>query len=208
MKYLYHITHIDNLADIIKMDGLWCDAERIRKQIKTTNIAHSHLKERRDRWPVPVAAGGFVSDYVPFYFAPLSPMLYAIYRGNVEGYEGGQKDVIYLVTSAEIASQQDKQWCFTDGDAYLRITDYYDSLDLLKTVIDWQVMRDKYWNKIPADTDRPRRRKAEFLVYKFFSWTGISGIGTFNTEILDRVVELTNSNKHQPQVKVVRQWYY
>ena len=46
------------------------------------------------------------ADYVPFYFGPKSPMLYAIKQGKVEGYQG-QREIVYLVAAAEeIAAPQ------------------------------------------------------------------------------------------------------
>jgi hypothetical protein len=86
---IYHITPIDNLPGIIKEGGLFCD--RDAKKIKFVSIGHKDIKERRIRKRVPLGRGGVLADYVPFYFAPRSPMLYTINRGNVEGYTRGQE---------------------------------------------------------------------------------------------------------------------
>lgn len=51
--------------------------------------------------PVRVRPGGVVADYVPFYFAPRSPMLYAIHMGNVAEYNDGIDPLVYIVTSVE-----------------------------------------------------------------------------------------------------------
>ena len=45
-----------------------------------------------------------LADYVPFYFAPRSPMLYAIYKCNVQDYTGSQEEIVYLVSTVEIAT--------------------------------------------------------------------------------------------------------
>jgi len=72
---IYHITPIDNLPGIIQAGRLWCDAERVRQGFACVGIGHDHIKQRRLRKPVRnqagqlVAAGGFVGDYTPFYFA-------------------------------------------------------------------------------------------------------------------------------------------
>src|SRR5690606_28302780 len=105
MTRLYHITHIDNLPGILSDGALCCDRVREEQKKLAISIAHQHIKERRAKRPVQtlegriVAAGGTLADYVPFYFAPRSPMLYTIDRGNVEGYAGGQKSIVYLVTT-------------------------------------------------------------------------------------------------------------
>lgn len=88
---IFHITHVDNLPKIIEAGGLRCDRLRAQSTDAAVCIAHQHIKDRRARRAVPCAARGFVSDYVPFYFAPRSPMLYTINRGNVEGYTQGQR---------------------------------------------------------------------------------------------------------------------
>ena len=66
---------------------------------------------------VRTAAKGTLADYVPFYFAPRSPMLYTIHGGNVAGYTEGQKPVVHLVSSVDAAVALGKPWCFTDGHA-------------------------------------------------------------------------------------------
>lgn len=92
MPSIYHITHISNLPGILARGGLICD--RTAQDLKLVNIGHNNIKERRLRKPVPVGPGGTVGDYVPFYFAPLSPMLYAIFKNKVAGYTAGQQPVI------------------------------------------------------------------------------------------------------------------
>ena len=81
---LYHITHVDNLAGIIDEGGVWSDNDVAKRAPGRVRIGYSRLKEIRSRTPVgSVSPGAFVSDYVPFYFAPRSPMLYVIYKHGV-----------------------------------------------------------------------------------------------------------------------------
>lgn len=86
MTPIYHITHIKNLAVILREDGLVCDAEAERSGLCQQSLAYETIKDRRKRRRVetlngqPVAAGGVLADYVPFYFTNRSPMLGAIHR--------------------------------------------------------------------------------------------------------------------------------
>ncbi|MBD3884903.1 DUF4433 domain-containing protein [Phormidium tenue FACHB-886] len=58
---------------------------------------------------------GTLTDYVPFYFAPCSPMLYAIHQGNVPTHSDGQEGVIYLGSTVETVQQANLSFVFTDG---------------------------------------------------------------------------------------------
>lgn len=99
---IFHITHVDNLPAILAQGGLWSDAERIRRALVSTNIGHVHIKNRRLQRPVQTRAGGNLGDYVPFNFCPRSVMLYVVHRGH-QDYQGGQEDIIHLVSSVSRA---------------------------------------------------------------------------------------------------------
>ena len=122
MTQLYHITHIQNLPSILAHGGLWCDNSRQERNLGTIGIAHDHIKQRRARKRVPLGAQGTLADYVPFYFAPRSPMLYAIHMGSVAGYNGGQISVLHLVFEVEHIVRRGLTYVFTDGHADMAIS--------------------------------------------------------------------------------------
>jgi ssDNA thymidine ADP-ribosyltransferase, DarT len=95
---IYHITHIDNLESILSEGGLLAYNVMLETQTNYTNIAYENIQDRRATIRVPCGGCGVLHDYVPFYFAPRSPMLYTINRGNVKSYTQGQSTVIHLVS--------------------------------------------------------------------------------------------------------------
>jgi hypothetical protein len=210
---IYHITHIDNLSGILREGGLWCDAERLRRGLLVQTIAYQELKDRRSQLSVetldgrPVAAGGELADYVPFYFANRSPMLYAIHTGYVEGYTGGQAEVVYLVSSVERAVEMGTQWCFTDGHAVEALTEFFVSLDDLSRV-DWTVVEHWSWHNRANNLDRKRRKQAEFLVHRFFPWDAVESIAVMTSAMTERVNNVISDSAPQTPVKVERSWYY
>lgn len=109
-----------------------------------------------------VGAGGTLADYVPFSFAPRSPMLYVIHRGGVAGYQGGQAEVVHMVTSIERVVARCSSFVITDGHAATPLSKAYASLAGLDTV-DWSIMAQAMWRDTDEDGDRKRRRQAEFL---------------------------------------------
>ncbi len=205
MTAIYHITHVNNLAGILKEDGLRCD--RAALALKSVQIGHQHIKARRMVRQVPLPPGGTLGDYVPFYFAPRSPMLYVINSGRVEGYDGGQQPVIHLRTSAESVAEAEVDWVFTEGHAEMAFTDFYNDLEDLDK-IDWPVMRSRYWFDTDEHPDRKRKRQAEFLVHQFFPWELVEYIGVYGKGIEEQVQRLLAKSKHAPQIGVERGWYY
>lgn len=203
---IFHITHFTNLAGIVGDGGLVCD--RTAQTKNCVRIGYQHIKQRRLNRPVPLPPGGFVGDYVPFYFAPRSPMLYTIDRGNVEGYEGGQAQVIYLVSSAESVASANLRSVFTDGHAEMApLTNFYNDLaDLNK--LNWNILRSKLWFDTDTEPDRKRRRQAEFLVHQFFPWELVDEIGVFDQAIAGQVRELLIESGHKPNVTIRRNWYF
>lgn len=207
MTKIYHITHIRNLPSIIEHGGILCDNSMASKIVNHVGIAHSHIKERRARKSVPLSPGGTLADYVPFYFAPRSPMLYAIHSGYVEGYREGETAVLHLVSSVDKVTKAGFKFVFTDGHAEMAISKFYNnSIDLNK--IDWKIMEAMYWNDTEEDNDRSRRRQSEFLVQRFFPWTCIEEIGVINGVMEDKVNATLSSCSHKPAVTRHKNWYY
>lgn len=208
MTPIYHITHVANLVGIIADGGLWCDRLRAIRAVGAVSIAHQHIKDRRAKRQVPIAADGTLADYVPFYFAPCSPMLFTIHRGNVQGYTEGQRPIVHLVSTAETVVTLGKAWVFTDGHAEMAISEFFYDLEQLSQVVDWDVMRSRYWNDTLEDNDRRRRRQAEFLVHEFFPWAAFSRIGVHDDAIRRQVELMLRNIDHKPEIVLEPDWYY
>ncbi len=172
-----------------------------------TNIAYQNIQDRRATTRVPCGARGNLHDYIPFYFAPRSPMLYVIHRGMVNDYPHGQKSIIHLVSKTQSIQQVSCEFVFTDGHGTMRITQFFDELNDLDKV-DWDVMKTKFWNNIDKDMDRSRRRQAEFLVHQFLPWDLITHIGVINDEMKIRVEQILQASTDRPTVVIHPDWYY
>jgi hypothetical protein len=205
--YIYHITHIQNLPKILDADCLWCDNERKERNVETKGIAYDAIKARRSRRAVPTCQGGFVADYVPFYFASRSPMLYAIHCGKIENYNDGQSSVIHLVSKVELVVENNLPFTFTNGHAEMAVTEFYDNLEDLNK-IDWELMISTRWNDTESDMNRKWRRQAEFLVHNHFPLELIAGIGVISEEIKAKIETILSNAGIQISVKVIPNWYY
>lgn len=207
MPPIYHITSIRNLPHILRENGLWCDRVVQQRGLAYVSIAHQHIKDRRMQRVVPCGPGGFVADYVPFYFAPRSPMLYTINRNNVEGYTEGQLPILHLVSSTEAVLNAGLSFIFTDGHAEMDISRFFTNLEDLKE-IDWGLMCSRYWADTNKDGDRKRRRQAEFLVHQFLPINLIESIGVINPTIANQVKDLLQHLDYRPVIQIIPLWYY
>ena len=201
--HIYHITHIGNLASICREGRLWSDAERRKRSLGVTNIGYEHIKSRRLQRRVDKAAGGYLGDYVPFYFCNRSIMLYVISQGH-ENYAGGQSDVVHLVSSVRTAVATGRPWAFTNGHAEMAYTDYFDDLAALDQV-DWKVMPLRQWG---GNDQIKHRRQAEFLMHEWFPWEAVEAIGVRTVTKKAEVEQILTHFSHRPPVTCEPQWYY
>ncbi|MDY6803346.1 MAG: DUF4433 domain-containing protein [Cyanobacteriota bacterium] len=203
---IYHITHIKNLPSIATTGLLSYKSMQVRER-KYINIAYQNIQDRRATTMVPCSAGGTLHDYVPFYFAPRSPMLYTIHKGNVPGYSEGQTSVVHLVSTAEIIQTAGFTFAFTDGHAIVAYSEFFDNFDQLDRV-DWEIMKSTFWADTQEDNDRKRRRQAEFLVRDCCPWKLIKEIGVANPQVMGQVRECLQNFTYTPPIKVYANWYY
>lgn len=205
---IYRITHFSSLSRISADGMIHCSSEMAKRGPGAcVNIAHAHIQQRRARTRVRIGPGGTLHDYVAFYFAPRSPMLYAIHRNNVSGYDEGQAPIVYLVSTAQAVRRACLPFIFTDGHAVMALSNAFSDLaDLDK--VDWPIMRSKYWNDTQTDPDRSRRRQAEFLVHQSLPWALIHEIGVISQVAADQVNATLDGAQHLPVVSVRPEWYY
>lgn len=204
---IYHITKIDNLHSILEEGGLFSINQQTARCLHHQCVAHESIQSRRSRTIVRCDPFGNLHDYVPFYFAPRSPMLYANHRGMVEGNNDGQTPIIHIVSSTRKIQEAELSFVFTDGHAIMTLSSFYNDLSDLKN-IDWGVMKARYWFDTQEDPDKKRRRQAEFLVFNYFPWDSVLEIGVINGSMKQQVENILEGYELNTVVSVQKYWYY
>lgn len=198
--FIYHITHVDNLAGMLTDGGLWSDAGRQRHRPAAVNIGYQHIKARRMRRAVTAGPGGMLGEYVPFYFCPRSVMLYVISRGSSD-YAGREREILHLVSRVSVATTGTR-WAFSDRHAEVGHAEHFDGLDHL-TKIQWDAVDAQMW------TTCKEEKQAEFLVKDFFPWDKIQLIGVRDAAIVQQVNQILGAARRAPpRVELCPQWYY
>ncbi len=109
---IYHMVHIDNLANIFRRRALLSKLKVIDEDINYRSIAFEDVQSLRDRVYVRTNSerrNRPLHSYVPFYFATLTPMLYVQYMNDI------QDKIIFFEVSRTIL--KDPGVLFTDGNA-------------------------------------------------------------------------------------------
>jgi hypothetical protein len=210
-RWIYHFTHLDNVASIRTTGFLRCDADA-RDGMTRTEVGARDIKEARRQRTIPIAPGGHVGDYVPFYFAPLSPMIYRIacdHRDRVAGrYQGGDTLLVYFVARVADVVQAGLTWVATDGNAATATTEFTSDLDAMTGMIDWPLMTAERWNNTSSDPDRQRRRQAEFLVHQAVPLGLIQRVAVHGDERRSQISKLLGDHALGQRIIVRPRWYY
>jgi hypothetical protein len=205
---IFHFTHIGNLPGILMSGSLCADSLVNRGSDLLVEAADPDIKHSRRTIPISLPPRGFVADYVPFYFAPRSPMLYKLARGGVPTYSDGQDPLIYLVSTVEAVDAAGLPWLFSDGNCAAAVTQLYNDLDDLDTVVDWEVMAATIWKNTADDPDRMRRRMAEFLVYERLPLPLLMGVVVRGPHVKEQVETVLDKHGATLPVGIRPRWYF
>jgi hypothetical protein len=210
-RWIVHFTHVENLRSIVTDGTLTCDRQARQGRIQV-EVGDAGIKLTRRNRTVPVDPGGCVGDYVPFYFAPRSPMMYRIacdHRDGVDGrYPDGDRPLAYLATTVGAIVGAELPWVVTDGNAATATTRFGTTLHDLQTMVDWPLMREKVWRNTPDDPDRQRRRMAEFLVHGAVPLTLIRQVAGYSEEHVGRIRAGLAGHALAAGILVRPAWYY
>lgn len=201
---LYRITHYLNLPDIVQR-GMFC-ATHPDALKDAVIIGNPDLISGRGSRVVPVAPGGVLNDYVPFYLGPHSPMLYGIKTGY-HAQQRPQRDIVYVCSELSQVQALQLPFAFTDGHAYMQLSRFYDDVAHL-SALDWNVISAKQWKRTEDDNDRQRRKQAEFLIHRHVPVAAIAAVVVYDQEMADWVAPLLATVGVNFKVVVFPKWYY
>ena len=227
---IFHMLTIENFEKVLESGYLFCRNMLQACKIECDDISYENIQDRRHSINIPYSFGATLHDYVPFYFAPRSPMLYTLHQQNVRpGFN--QKNAIYLVTSAQKVSQAGLEYIFFDAHAVMAVAHCYNTLDDLDK-INWRIFLEnpsmgnlgyncsnvlplpsycKIWNDKydnPDYANRKAQRQAEFNVKNKVDINFFDCIVVYNIEIKEQVEKLLSQYGISIPVCIVKSWYY
>nr|WP_166352976.1 DUF4433 domain-containing protein [Phytoactinopolyspora limicola] len=194
--------------ETVVANGLLSDSEARATGVLANEVGLQDVKARRRARSVDVGPGRTVGEYVPFYFAPRSPMMFMIEKGGVATYQNGCDDLVYLVTTVETLIEQQLKVVFSDRNAVLSLARFTDNVRDLDDLIDWELMQAQYWYNTPDFPDRKERRMAECLVHDRVPWRAFTHVATRTKHTAERVQSVLGSVGATTPVIVRPSWYF
>ncbi len=172
-SFIFRIAHIANVPWILD-HGLHCrnSPERDPKYVE---IGNPELILKRSHRQVSIPPGGVLSDYIPFYFTPHSPMLLNIKTGYQGITRRPMSEIVIMVSSLPSLVAQQISFVFTDRHAYLQTASFFSDLAQLDR-IPWDLLQNRDFEKDVYDPSKFERYQAEALVHRHLPVTALSDI--------------------------------
>lgn len=201
---IWRIVHRDNLAWILD-NGLHCANSGVLSP-DYVNIGNADLIDKRRHRVVPIAPGGTLADYVPFYFTPFSVMMKNIHSGwGVP--QRRNEEIVILVSSLPHIQQLGLPFVFTNAHAYPDWTNYYSDLAQL-CEIDWGLLQRRDFKRDADDPRKMERYQAEALIHRHLPVQGILGIVCYTDALKQSIEQAIQARNLTLQVYARTGWYF
>ncbi len=170
---IFRIAHVSTVPWILD-HGLQCRNATIREP-NYIEIGNPDLIRKRTDRALPIAPNGTLSDYVPFYFTPFSPMMLNIHTGHGGITKRRNDEIIIFKTSLHKLHADGVRFLFSDRHAFLATAQFSSNLEDLNR-IDWAILQNRSFNRDPEDPGKVERYQAEALVHKYLPLDSLDGI--------------------------------
>lgn len=184
---LFRLTHTDNMSHVLQYGITHADSANTNPNF--VPIGDGSLISTRNNFIL--SNGRRLGEYIPFYFAAKTPMLYVIQKGFNDVKMVAAENLVYCVSNVQKMIDSGLEFVFTDGHASNKFSAQYtrEQVGQLHELIDWEAIKAKYWNS-ETDLDLKRRKEAEFLVFGDIPLNYIAGFVVYSERAKQRLTEM------------------
>jgi len=191
-RYIYHFTHLDNLENIVE-NGLLSTNLKNELGIKHKNIANFDIQCRRANMSVTCGPGGFVHDYVPFYFCARVPMLLSVLNSkNVD-----QQFIIYLAVSISVVTRDNVVFTSASANTAIPPSFFNDPSDLSN--LNWELIDSNKWGHF--ESDDLHAKMAEVIIHSKVEISDVEYVVVWNESIRDEVQRIFKDIDGAPSIE-------
>jgi len=201
---IFRIAHRDNVPWIMA-NGMHARNSDVQDP-GFVAIGNVDLIEKRRHRQVPCAPHGTLSDYVPFYFTPFTPMFLNIKTGFNGVRKWPSEEIVIFVSSLSKLQTESVPFLFTDRHANLATARFTDDPANLGW-IDWNLLRRRDFRKDPEDPGKVERYQAEALVHRHLPPSALIGVVCHNGAVGDWVRTMADAQGCSVKVIAKSGWY-
>jgi hypothetical protein len=211
VQRIYHVTHVNNLADIFGTGALLADASEAWTTRPDVDMSAPATRETRRSIPIDGAGSATVAEYVPFALAPKSGVWESIITGTDDSRVSAQarnwqpSDYVMLVSTVkhvvDAANADDElddpAFAVTDGDAADAVTRFGTTGATAEALL----------RRLRAEPESQRILEAELLVHGSFPIESVTLIGVANDRARDAVKAILQPLSVRTKVAVYPPWF-
>ena len=190
-RYIYHFAHLSNLPSIVE-NGLLSTNLKNELGIEHVDIANQDIQDRRATMTVTCGPGGFVHDYVPFYFCARGPMLLSVL--NSKNYD--QQFIIYLALPISVVTRDDVVFASASANTATPPTFFGNPADLGK--LTWDLIDSNKWGYSEGDL---HAKMAEVLIHTKVEISDLDHVVVWNESIRDEVKKIFQDVDQAPLIQ-------
>jgi hypothetical protein len=202
---IFRATHRHNLPWALA-NGLHC-RNSVLQDPGFIAIVNPEIIARRQSRSVPIAPGGDLADYVPFYFTPYSPMLLNIKTGYGGIQQRPNHDIIILVSSLIKLEESGIRYVFTDRHAVLAAARFFSRRADLGQV-DFGILQRRDFKTDENDPGKKERYQAEALAYQLVPMEALWGVVCYTESVRPEVEAAISSARVSVPVFIRPDWYF
>lgn len=202
---IWRIVHRDNLPWIL--DNGLSSGNSDHLSSTWVHIGNPELTGKRATHQVPLEPGGYLNDYVPFYFTPFSVMMKNIHSGRGGVQRRNNDEIVILVSSLHHLQRQGIPFIYTDSHAYYMWSNFYSDLAYLNQV-DWPLLQSRNFMRDPDDPAKFERYQAEALVHQHCPVSGLIGVICYTESIKLQLEAMIAQRGLQLPVHARKGWYF
>ncbi|OGT19682.1 MAG: hypothetical protein A2V90_07010 [Gammaproteobacteria bacterium RBG_16_57_12] len=202
---IFRIVHRDNVPWILE-NGMHCRNSTVQDPRYRT-IGNPDLIDKRQHRLVPIAPGGTLSDYVPFYFTPYTPMMLNIKIGYGGVTKLPNEEIVILVSSLRNMAELGQTFVFSDRHAYLLSANFYSDLADLGN-IDWAILQQRDFKRNPDDPEKVERYQAEALIHQAVPTEALLGVVCYTDDVKSTLDQIATERGLKLQIAKRTGWYF
>jgi hypothetical protein len=200
---IWRVVHRDNVPWILD-HGVHC-ASGTTRDPNYVQIGLPDLIDERMERVVPVPPGGQLSDYVPFYFTPFSPMVHRIVTG-LGVTRRARSELCFLVTSLKSLAHQGLVFLVADRHASLQRASFQAGPGSVRG-LPWSAWQRRAFKRDPEDPEAFERYQAEVLVHRHLPVEGLQGIVCYDVHTQASLSRQTEQRALDLKVVQRPEWY-